>query len=678
MLMSGQSSGYGPGAVKVDPALEQLAVNTIRALAMDGVQQANSGHPGMPMGAADVAYVLWMEFLRHDPKEPTWPDRDRFVLSAGHGSMLLYSLLHLFGYPMPLDELKRFRQWGSITPGHPEVHQEIGIETTTGPLGQGFGNGVGMAIAERMLAARFGDVVDHWTYGIVSDGDCMEGVAAEAASLAGHLALGRLVYVYDYNRITIEGTTELTYSDDVARRFESYRWHVLDIDGHDRQAIREALAAAQAETDRPTLIVAHTHIAMGSPNMQDDAGSHGAPLGAEEVVATKRNLGFPTEPAFHVPDEVGTLFADRADELHRLAQKRKAAFDTWRHANAEQAALWDVHMARRLPENLANLLPRFDPEGKAIATRNASGEVLQAVAPHVPHLVGGSADLAPSTKTVLNDYDEIAPGAFSGRNFHFGVREHGMGAVLNGMALHGGWTPYGATFLVFSDYMRPSIRLAALMKQHVIYVFTHDSIFVGEDGPTHQPVEHVAALRAIPGLTVIRPADPSETAAAWAVALEHRDGPVALILSRQGIPVIDRTKHGPADGVGRGAYVLSPAQTDTPDIILMATGSEVDLALGAQRVLAEAGKHASVVSMPSWELFDAQPADYRDSVLPPAVTRRLAVEAGVSMGWDKYLGEHGEFIGLDRFGASAPYKVIAQQWGFTVEHVAERALALLG
>jgi len=676
--MSVQSTGYGSGAVDVDPALEQLAVNTIRGLAMDGVQQANSGHPGAPMGMADVAYVIWMEFLRHDPLEPTWPDRDRFVLSAGHGSMLLYSLLHLFGYPMPIDELKRFRQWGSATPGHPEVDHARGIETSTGPLGQGFGNGVGMAIAERMLAARFGDIVDHRTYALISDGDCMEGVTAEAASLAGHLALGRLTYVYDYNHITIEGKTDLTYSDDVVRRFEGYHWHVLEIDGHDLPAIREALAAARAELERPTLIVAHTHIAMGSPNKQDSAGAHGAPLGEDEIVATKKNLGLPTEPAFHVPEDVQELFATRADELHRLAEKHRASFAAWRRDNPEQADLWDAHMDRRLPPNIESCLPEFDPDGKAIATRNASGEVLQALAPHVPHLVGGSADLSPSTKTVLNGYDDIAPGAFAGRNFHFGVREHGMGAILNGMALHGGWTPYGATFLVFSDYMRPSIRLAALMEQQVVYVFTHDSIFVGEDGPTHQPVEHVAALRAIPGLTVIRPADPTETAVAWAVALEHRAGPVALILSRQGIPVLDRSKYPSADGVRRGAYVLSPAQSDSPDIILIATGSEVGLALGAQSILAESGTNASVVSMPSWELFDEQPAEYRESVLPPAVTCRLAVEAGISMGWSKYTGDRGEVVGLDRFGTSAPYQVIAQEWGFTAEHVAERAQALLG
>jgi len=676
--MSAESIGYGPGAVTADPGLEQLAVNTIRGLAMDGVQKANSGHPGAPLGMADIAYVLWMEFLRHDPKEPTWPDRDRFVLSAGHASMLLYSLLHLFGYPMPIEQLQQFRQWGSITPGHPEVDQERGVETSTGPLGQGFGNGVGMAIAERMLAARFGDIVDHRTYAIVSDGDCMEGVAAEAASLAGHLQLGRLTYIYDYNQITIEGKTNLTYSDDVVRRFEGYHWHVVEIDGHDRPAIRDALCAAQAEQDRPSLIVARTHIAMGSPNMQDDAGSHGSPLGEDEIVATKKNLGLPTEPAFRVPDEVHNLFAERTDRLHKLADEQRTDFDAWRMQNPDKSDLWDTHMDRRLPADMLSCMPQFDPKGKAIATRNASGTVLQELAGHVPHLAGGSADLAPSTKTILNDYDAIGPGRFAGRNFHFGIREHGMGAILNGMSLHGGWTPYGATFLVFSDYMRPSIRLAALMRRQVIYVFTHDSVFVGEDGPTHQPVEHVAVLRAIPQLTVIRPADPTETAVAWAVALEHRDGPVALILSRQGLPVLDRSKYADADGVRRGGYVLSPASTDTPDIILMATGSEVDLAIRAQDILAGTGANASVVSMPSWELFDMQPQEYRDSVLPPAVTCRLAVEAGISMGWAKYLGDRGEFIGWDTFGMSAPYKVIAEKCGFTAENVAKRAQSMLG
>jgi len=676
--MSEQSSGYGPGTVQVDAALEQLAVNTIRGLVIDAVQKAKSGHPGMPMGAADMAYVLWMEFMRHDPHEPRWPNRDRFLLSAGHGSMLLYSMLHLFGYPMPLDELKQFRQWGSATPGHPERNLDRGIETSTGPLGQGFGNGIGMAIAERMLAARFGDIIDHRVYAIVSDGDCMEGVSAEAASLAGHLGLEKLTYLYDYNSITIEGKTDLTYSDDVERRFEAYHWHVLDVDGHDRSAIRQALAAAQNELERPTLIIAHTHIGRGSPNKEDDAGSHGAPLGEDEVAATKENLGLPADQSFYVPDEVRQLFAARSEELHRLADDERAGFDAWRQGNPDKAELWDTYMERRVPETATDCLPEFDPEGKAIATRAASGQVLQTLAPHVPHLVGGSADLAPSTKTVLNDYDDIVPGDFSGRNFHFGVREHGMGAILNGMALHGGWTPYGATFLVFSDYMRGSVRLAAIMKLHVIYVFTHDTVFVGEDGPSHQPVEQIAALRTIPGLTVIRPSDPTETAVAWLTALEHRAGPVALILSRQVIPVIDRSKYASADGLRRGGYVLSPAAGDRPDIILIAAGSEVDIALGAQDILAESGTNAAVVSMPSWELFDQQPVEYRESVLPAEVTCRLAVEAGVSMGWAKYIGTSGAFVGLDRFGVSAPYKTIAEKWGFTAQHVAERARALLG
>jgi transketolase len=672
--MSNGASGFGPGAVKVDAALEQLAVNTIRGLAIDGVQKANSGHPGMPMGMADAAYVLWTEFLRHDPKDPEWHDRDRFILSAGHGSMLLYSLLHLFGYPMPMDQLKQFRQYRSLTPGHPEVDHALGIETSTGPLGQGFGNGVGMAIAERMLAERFGDVVEHRVYAIVSDGDCMEGVSAEAASLAGHLGLGKLTYIYDYNHISIEGSTDLAYSDDPVGRFEAYHWHVQDIDGHDRNAIREALAAAQKEEDRPSMIVAHTKIGKGSPNLEGDAGSHGAPLGDEEVAATKKNLGISLE-AFHVPDEVREFLNARTEQLHELAEERKTAFASWRSANAEKADEWDAYMERRVPADLVDKLPVFE---KAVATRSASGTTLQSIAPHVPHLVGGSADLSPSTITILKDYDDIAPGKYAGRNFHFGVREHGMGAIMNGMALHGGFTPYGATFLVFSDYMRGSIRVASIMKQHVIYVFTHDSIFVGEDGPTHQPVEQVAALRIIPGVTVIRPADPTETAMAWVVALEHKEGPVALILSRQGIPVIDRDKYAPVEGVRKGGYVLSPADTDTPDIVLIGTGSEVELALGAQKILADAGKSASVVSLPSWELFDQQPQEYRDSVLPPAVKCRLAVEAGISAGWTKYIGDEGGFVGQDNFGMSAPYQLLAEKWGYTAENVAERAKELIG
>lgn len=672
--MSNNTNGFGLGSVSVDDALEQLAVNTIRGLSIDGVQKANSGHPGMPMGMADVAYVLWAEFLKHDPKDPEWHDRDRFILSPGHGSMLLYSLLHLFGYPMPLDQLKQFRQYKSLTPGHPEVDHALGVETSTGPLGQGFGNGIGMAIAERMLNERFGDVVDHRVYALVSDGDCMEGIIAEAASLAGHLGLGKLTYIYDYNHISIEGSTDLAYSDDPVGRFEAYHWHVQDIDGHDRNAIREALVAAQKEEDRPSMIVAHTKIGKGSPNLEGDAGSHGAPLGDDEVAATKKNLGI-SEETFHVPDKVKEFLGARTEQLHQLAEERKKVFVSWRDANPDKAGEWDSYMERAVPAELTDRLPVFD---KTVATRNASGTVMQSISPHVPHLVGGSADLAPSTKTMLNDYDDIAPGKYAGRNFHFGVREHGMGAIMNGMALHGGFTPYGATFLVFSDYMRGSIRVAAIMKQHVIYVFTHDSIFVGEDGPTHQPVEQVAALRIIPGVTVIRPADPTETGMAWVTALERKDGPVALILSRQGIPVIDREKYAAVDGVRKGGYVLSPADTDTPDIVLIGTGSEVDLCLGAQKILADAGKSASVVSLPSWELFDEQPQEYRDSVLPPAVKCRLAVEAGISTGWRKYIGDEGAFIGQDMFGVSAPYKLLAEEWGYTAENVAEQAKKLIG
>ena len=660
--------------------LDQLCVNTIRTLAMDAVEKAKSGHPGMPMGAAAMAYVLWTRFLKHNPADPTWPDRDRFVLSAGHGCMLLYSLLHLTGYDLPLEELKQFRQWGSRTPGHSEYRKTPCVETTTGPLGQGFATGVGMAIAERMLAARFNrpghTIVDHYTYAIVSDGDLMEGVASEAASLAGHLRLGKLIYLYDDNKITIEGSTDLAFSENVAERFEAYGWHVQRVDGNDLQAVETALRAAQAEERRPSLIIARTHIAYGSPNKQDSPEAHGAPLGEEEVRLTKQALGWPTDEPFYTPEAALAHFR-RALQAGSAAQAAwQARFAAYEKAYPELAAEWRRVMSGELPEGWEKHLPVFEPSAGPMATREASGKVLNALAPHIPELVGGSADLAPSNLTYLAGMGDFQAANRGGRNLHFGVREHAMGAILSGMALHGGLKPYGGTFLVFSDYMRPAMRLAAMMELPVIYVLTHDSIGLGEDGPTHQPVEHLASLRAIPHLTVIRPADATETVAAWKVALEHRSGPVVLALSRQKLPIIDRSIYAAADGLARGAYVLADASLSHVDLILIATGSEVHLALEARTVLEQRGIGTRVVSMPSWELFDAQPREYQEAVLPPQVTARLAIEAGVGQGWCRYVGQQGDVVSLERFGASAPYKVLLKEFGFTVDNVVQRALAV--
>lgn len=660
--------------------VDHLAVNTIRFLAVDAVEKARSGHPGMPMGMALPAYVLWTRFLVHDPAHPTWPDRDRFVLSAGHGSMLLYALLHLSGYNLTMEDLKAFRQWGSPTPGHPERDPARGIETTTGPLGQGFGNGVGMAIAERMLATRFNrpdlPIVDHRVFGIVSDGDLMEGISSEAASLAGHLGLGKLTYLYDDNRITIEGSTDLAFSEDVTARFRSYGWLVWEVDGLDPEALAQALEEACRQEERPTLIRCRTHLAYGSPHKQDDSEAHGAPLGEEEARLTKENLGWPLEPPFWVPAEVRERFQTFRTRWTQARQEWEERMARYRARYPEETAEWDRVQARRLPPGWDQDLPTFAPDPKGVATRNASGAVLNALAARVPELVGGSADLAPSNKTYLKGFGDIHRGDFGGRNFHFGVREHAMGAILNGLALHGGLRPYGGTFLVFSDYMRPAIRLAAMMRLPVVYVFTHDSIFVGEDGPTHQPVEHLAALRAIPHLTVVRPGDANEAVEAWRLALEWDEGPVALILSRQPMPILDRAALAPASGLRRGAYILRDARA--PHLILMASGSEVAVALGAADLLAEEGLRARVVSFPSWELFQRQPEAYRREVLPPDLPARLAVEAGVRQGWDRYVGSQGDVLAIEgRFGASAPWRVLAERYGFTPQHVAARARALL-
>jgi transketolase len=660
--------------------LDQLCTNTIRMLAADGVEKARSGHPGMPMGAAAMGYVLWTRFLRHNPQNPDWPNRDRFVLSAGHGSMLLYSLLHLSGYDLPLEALQNFRQWGSKTPGHPEHGLTPGVETTTGPLGQGFANGVGMALAERYLAARFNrpghHIVDHFTYGIVSDGDLMEGISHEAASLAGHLGLGKLIYFYDDNHISIEGDTDLAFTENRTGRFVSYGWHVQRVDdGNDLEALEQAIVEAQKEDRRPSLIAVRTHIGFGSPNKQDTAGVHGEPLGPEEIKLTKSNLGWPREPDFLIPDEVSAHFRQAIDEGRELENRWQAGLDAYRKNFAEPAAEWDRWMSGRLPDGWENDIPLFDPDDKGMATRVASGKVLNAVAPKITNLIGGSADLAPSTKTLISGETDYQAADYAGRNLRFGVREHAMGGILNGMALHGGLIPYGATFLIFSDYMRPAIRLAALTQLKVIYVFTHDSIGLGEDGPTHQPIEHLAALRAIPDFTVIRPCDANETAEAWRIAISRRSGPVALALTRQNVPTLDRkSKYASAEGLRLGAYVLSEAAGGQPDVILIASGSEVQIALEAAEMIRAKGPAVRVVSMPSWELFDAQPAEYRTRILPPAVKAKIAIEAGSPQGWHRYVGESGHIIALEHFGASAPYKILYEKFGLTADRVVEKAL----
>ncbi len=661
-----------------DTNLDQLCVDTIRTLSIDGVQKANSGHPGMPMGMADAAYVLWTQFLRHNPKNPDWPDRDRFVLSAGHGSMLLYSLLHLTGYDLPLEQLKQFRQWDSLTPGHPEYGLTPGVETTTGPLGQGFANGVGMAIAEAFLAATFNrpgyEIVNHYVYGIVSDGDLMEGVSHEAASLAGHMKLGKIIYLYDDNHISIDGSTDLAFTEDRMKRFEAYGWHTQQIDGHDRAAVVEAIKTARAVTAKPSIIACRTTIGYGSPNKANTAGVHGSPLGEDEVKLTKETYGWDPEKKFYIPDEALAEFRKAVDRGAQWEETWKAKLDAYVVTHSEEAKQFRRALSGELPEGWEEALPVFPADGKAMATRKASGAVLQAIAPVIPNLIGGSADLAPSNNTFLKDYPVFANESWAGRNFHFGVREHGMGSILNGMALHGGVIPYGGTFLVFADYCRPAIRIAALSHIPSIFVFTHDSIGLGEDGPTHQPVEQLPALRVIPNLIVIRPADANETTQAWKVALERGDAPVALLLTRQGLPVYDRSKMGDAADLAKGAYVLLDTDKVYPDIILIASGSEVEFAVGAAEKLADQGIGARVVSMPSWELFKEQPTEYQDSILPPSVKARLAIEAAVPMGWRQWVGDAGSVIGLDRFGASAPYKVIYEQLGFTVENVVLRAL----
>jgi transketolase len=685
-------------ATSANRAADDVVINTIRFLAVDMVEKANSGHPGAPMGLAPLAYLLWTRHLRFDSQDPAWPARDRFVLSAGHASALLYALLHLSGFDLPMSELQRFRQFGSKTPGHPEHELTPGVETTTGPLGQGLGNSVGMAIAQRKSAAAFNrdgyPLFDYRIWVVASDGDMMEGVGSEAASLAGHLQLGNLKVFYDDNHISLDGPTALSFGDDVPKRFEAYGWRVERVaDVNDLEAVEAAIAAVEGETDRPSLVAVRTVIGYGSPKKQNTSQAHGSPLGKEETEAAKKFFGWPLEPTFYVPQEATAAFATVRENGRRL---HAAWLDLWQRYQAafpKEAADVAARLAGKLPDGWDEALPSFSPADGAIATRAASGKVINAIAPRLPRLCGGSADLASSNDTLIKGEDNFEPGKPGGRNFYFGVREHAMGSALSGIALSRLWLPYGGTFLIFSDYMRPPIRLACLMKLQVIYVFTHDSIFLGEDGPTHQPISQLASLRSLPGMTVIRPADACETAAAWRAAIENREGPTALVLTRQALPIFDETRRLAPAGVLRGAYVLAePAPTPAagtsqaagapgaaaePELLLLATGSEVSLGYEAAKRLAAQGVRVRLVSMPSWELFDRQPAEYRDAVLPPGVRKRLAIEAASPFGWHKYVGLDGEVQGIERFGASAPAKQLYEPFGFTPEHVVERALRLL-
>jgi transketolase len=667
--------------MKASKDVENRAINTIRFLAADAVQKANSGHPGLPMGAAAMAFTLWTRHMRFNPRNPKWPGRDRFILSGGHGSMLLYALLYLTGYDLPLEQLMNFRQWGSQTPGHPEYGLTPGVEVTTGPLGQGFANGVGMAIAEAHMAAEFNrpgfEVINHFIYGIVTDGDLMEGVSSEAASLAGHLKLGKIIYLYDDNHISIDGSTDLAFTEDRAARFIAYGWHVQNVpDGNDTAAVYRAISRAKKDP-RPSLIACRTHIGYGLPTRQDTAKAHGEAPGEEELNGAKKNLGWPLEPKFYVPDDVLAFFRKaikRGEKAEKLWRQQLKAY------LAEYPEL-DTELERRLmgelPEKWDTDLPCFPADPKGMATRAASGKVINTLAAHLPELIGGSADLTPSNDTWIKDSQDFQEATPLGRYFHFGVREHGMGSIINGMSVYGGVIPYGGTFLIFSDYMRPAVRLSALSKYPSIWIYTHDSIGLGEDGPTHQSVEHLAALRAIPNLVVLRPADANEVTEAWKIAISRRHGPTALILTRQAIPVLDRTIYAPADGLQKGAYVLADLGDSKPELILMASGSEVCLITDAGARLAGEGFKVRLVSFPSWELFKAQDEEYRRMVLPPDIKMRLSVEAGVSQGWEKWVGDSGACISVERFGASAPYKVIFEHYGFTVDNVIQRAKQLM-
>ena len=670
-----------PAIFTTEP-IESLVPKTIQTLTVDAVEKAKSGHCGLPMGCADFAFVLWTKYLRFNPANPHWANRDRFVLSAGHGSMLIYTLLHLTGFEkMTLDQLKSFRQWGSLTPGHPESHETEGVEVTTGPLGQGTGNSVGLAIAEKFYGATFNTedikISDNRVYTIVSDGDLEEGISHEAAALAGHLGLDNLVWFYDDNSVSIEGYTKLSYSDDVPSRFKGYHWHVININGNDQSQIDAALKEALATKGQPTIIIGKTVIGKGSPKLQGTPKAHSDAFGAEEVAATKTNIGWPTDAQFLVPERVKAFFAEKRKGWAKLESDWNELFAKYAAKNPEKAELWKNFWAKKLPDNLEALLPKFAPD-KPQATRNAGSEVLKVLFGAIPNLIGGSADLAPSTKTWIKEFGSFEKGAYGGRNLHFGIREHGMGAICAGMAYYGGLIPFGSTFFVFTDYMRPPIRLASLSGIQTIYVFTHDSICVGEDGPTHEPVEHLATIRAIPRVIDLRPGDANETGYAWLAALQHKTQTSCIMLTRQNIPTFDRTKVAPASGVLKGGYILWESKAGTtPDIILMGTGSEVQLALGAGQKIAESGKNVRVVSLPSWELFEEQPQAYKDSVLPPAVTKRVAVEAGIRQGWDRYLGFGGRFVGVEKFGASAPYERVLKEYGITEEHVLEVAKSIL-
>ncbi|MEO6798981.1 MAG: transketolase [Rhodanobacter sp.] len=677
-------------------SLDQQCINTLRFLSVDMVQKAKSGHPGLPLDAAPMAYVLWTKHMKYHPADPHWADRDRFVLSAGHGSALLYSLLYMAGYDVSLDDIKQFRQWGSKTPGHPEYGHTPGVEVTTGPLGQGMANAVGMAIGEAQLAGTYNrdghTVIDHRTWAIVSDGDLMEGVASEAASLAGHLKLGKLVCLYDDNYVTLSASTDITFCEDRAKRFEAYGWQTIKVaDGNDVAAIDAAIEEAVADTIRPTLILVRTHIGYGSPK-QDSFKAHGSPLGAEDVKATKEKLGWPVEPAFLVPEPALKHFREAQERGKQAQADWNETMRAYAKACPEQAKELEHRLRGELPDDWDADIPTFDADPKGMATREAGGKVMNAIAPKLPALFGGSADLDSSTFTNLKGFGDFNPAptkgedkqgsdpagwSRAGRNLHFGVREHAMGAIVNGLAVHGGFIPYGSTFLIFSDYMRPAIRLAALMGIHVVHVFTHDSIALGEDGPTHQPIEQLASLRAIPNLILIRPADANETAVAWKVAVETRKRPVLFALTRQALPTLDRTSHASADGLRKGAYILREADDGKPKLILIASGSEVSLILEAADKLQAGGVAVRCVSMPSWELFDAQPQSYRDVVLPPDIPARLAVEMGATQGWRRYVGDHGDVLGIDHFGASAPAEVLQREFGFTVENVVKRAKVLL-
>jgi len=680
-----------------DRELENRCINTIRILSADAVQNSNAGHPGMPMGAAAMAYTLWTRFLKYNPRNPQWFDRDRFILSAGHGSMLLYSLLFLTGYDLPLDQIKRFRKWGSQTPGHPERLETPGVEVTTGPLGQGFANGVGFAIAEAWLAARYNrpghKLIDHYTYAICGDGDLMEGVSQEAASIAGHLQLGKLIYLYDQNHISLAGSTDIDFTEDVARRFAADGWHTRSVpDGNDTEDIARAIAEAQAETDRPSLILVRTHIGYGSPHKQDNFSSHGSPLGEEELKATKVALGWPSMEKFYLPEDAVDYFRQAGAKGASLEDEWKKKFDAYKKEFPKEAAEFEMLLGPKLPDNWSADLPKWKPGDKPIATRSAGGEALNALAKKIPNIIGGSADLNPSTDTALKTWGDFqnpeayGPGtlgavggvwSYAGRNLAFGVREHAMGAAVNGLAAHGGVIPFSATFFCFSDYMKPAIRLGALSRLKAVYVFTHDSIGLGEDGPTHQPVEHLAALRAVPGLTVIRPADANETVEAWAVAVQQNDAPTALVLTRQVVPHLDRSGAKDA-GVARGAYILAEAEGGVPDAILMATGSEVQLCVEARKKLQSYGVKARVVSMPSWELFENQDEAYRERVLPKQIKARVSIEAASPLGWHRWTGDEGAVIGVERFGASAPGEEVLQHLGITAERVVSAALRVLG